>query len=242
MRLYHTVKSLKTREMGNKGNVTINLISILIGAGAMFLILYFGKCSPGGTNVFPTHTDTVIRDSFIFVKIKGDTVKPQIIERYFYGTRVDSFISFEVRKDTLYLLRSDSTLFTFNKKFLYNYPDNPKLIQQILKKGNQTLSMMDPKSGDVTTYNYPLDLDNYDYAWQFGKFLATKKTLSNKVFGQIKPEVYIGAYYNPFRNTIRLEAEGTIKFKKFSLSIRPTFEDTKQQKFGVYVGGKYQIH
>lgn len=228
--------------MGNKGNVTINLLSLLIGAGAMFLILYFGKCTPGGTAAFPTHTDTVIKDSFVFVKVKGDSVKPQIIEKYFYGTRVDSFISFEVKKDTMYLLRSDSTLFTFNKKFLYNYPENPKLIQELLHKDKQIMSTTDPVSGAVTTYTYPLDLDNYDYVWAFGKFIATKKTLGNKIFPQLKPEVYIGAFYNPFRNTIRLEAEGTIKFKKFSISVKPTFEDTKQQKFGAYVGGKYQIY
>lgn len=228
------------------------LLVFLIGIG-IFILLKTCNVPKSGIGIYQGKTDTMWLEVYNNQsKIPKGTIdtKADTVIRYRDNPRVDSFISFEVVKDTVYLtslirdsiIHWDSTYkLEYSIGFLQNYPTNPKLIFGKFTPDKITLDLHYPNIR-VITQSYPVNLSEYEYYWD-GDSLKAKDKRPLKI-PRIKPKISFSsnAYtlMEPFQKTFKLELDGAISYDKFSFYGRTSIS-THQPNFELYLGTRLTL-
>ena len=109
----------------------------------------------------PVKVDTVYKP-FIPIKPYKSISPPEskTLFQYNHPIIIDSII---YHTDTVTIYAIDSTKpskIDFNKDFLLNYPDSPKLLQMLLNGNDLSFNLLFP-NGESTQYNYYIKPDRY---------------------------------------------------------------------------------
>lgn len=142
----------------------------------------------------PVKVDTVYKP-FIPIKPYKNLSPPKLITIYKYSdpVRVDSVI---YHTDTVTMYVRDSikpSKIDFNKDFLLNYPDSPKLLQMLLNGNDLSFNLLFP-NGESTQYDYYIKPDRYKYHFNGRELTHERKSF----FKNISP--FVSYQIRPIKN------------------------------------------
>jgi len=145
---------------------TANIIGLLIIITLLVYIAFIKKPKVVGVPV-PTYTTDTIQVPVPYeVPVPyPKEVPPKIVYQYYSGfdsITLDSLL-WRISENEL-LIEYMSQSLSYNERFLVSYPLNPKLLSFDLNRDSMNLSLLNP-DGDLFSYNYPIDLNNFKYRW-----------------------------------------------------------------------------
>lgn len=173
-------------------------------------------------DLFPTDTIYLYKDKYVYdtIKVPYKEVKPQIII-YKERLKADTLWGIELKDTTIWIFtdtghHSIDTI-GFDTRFLTFKPKNPKIIKGRYLENTMSMELLDT-TGNVQTYTYPWNLVKYNYTWEDGvlKAVPIKRGFLSKF--KFRTNFSMGLGYNPFRNSSKLDLNGTIWYGKIGLS------------------------
>ena len=145
----------------------------------------------------------------------------------------------EVVPDSLILLINDLRV-QLNNAFLYQYPNNPKLVQLDLSQDTMSLSILQV-DGTVHTNDYPLFLQQFKYRWAEGSMTHTPVKLK-----QSKPKLdYRGLYayggYDVLRKLPQVGMIYELNFWKLSIGASSIVTIEKQPQLNLWLNSRVRL-
>lgn len=219
---------MKLPNLFKSGSNKPSIILFVIIGGLAFLLGSRLDCGDGGglsdDKLFPKDTTYIFKDRYVYDTIHEPYrgVIPTITV-YKEKLVTDSLVEFEYITNTDTVIRVvkiregilDTSL--FSSTFLTFRPKNPKLIRGSFKKEKISLDLLSPQ-GKLTTSEYPVNFNKYNYTWEEGQLKATPTFTGFFSKFKFSTEASTGLTYNPFRKSTRLDLQGTIWYGKAGLT------------------------
>ena len=185
-------------------------------------------------------TDTIWKDTLY---LKGDPYPIPTPPKYLIRYKIDSTLIKNLKlilsEKNLYIAGLKDTI-TLHKSYLKQFPNNPKLIELSLIKDTIELGLLQI-SGQAESKQWPIDLNRFDYKWDYVNDLTRRNTKSPPIKEKFFAEYFVGGGYNLLYSSPYIDFSAEKGLQRIWLYSNIQIGLLNKETSSIKVGVKYQI-
>lgn len=224
-----------------KKNILIGVLLLIIGGLVTWFIFFKKKPIPEPQISYIYLSDTIYVDRVFNVPIHPGTVTPPItIIKYRTDSMALDSLNLIIGQQNITITSLKDSI-TINNYYLKQFPYNPKLISFILRRDTMKAGLLSI-SGVVEERAWPIDLNNWEYAWDFNSDLTRHPTSSPPTQDMPLANFYVGGGVDLIDLSPYLSGRVERDFRRIRLYGDARIGLLKKETHGIYIGLDYKLN